>query len=238
MELAGVGLAAGRSDGVARCVDRLPSDVPSGSDPVVWVTPGPDWPGPGLAPPTTAAVIVETSPNAPGPASVPVVGGLPANVFRDADRLVVDGDRGVVRLSSVREVRVVTAFVERDDGRILLLRRSGQVGSFQGRWAGVSGFLEDPTAEGQALREILEETSLPPAALTVLGTAPPIYARDGGTVYAAQPFRIRTRDAAVRLNWENDAFDWVDPAEIARRPTVPNLDRAWRAVAPAVRPKR
>jgi len=56
------------------------------------------------------------------------------------------------------EKRVVTCFLE-SDGEILILRRSRQVGSYQGKWAGVSGFIET-TADEQALVEIEEETGL------------------------------------------------------------------------------
>ena len=60
---------------------------------------------------------------------------------------------------NLQEKQVVTCFLE-SDGEILLLRRSEQVGSYQGRWAGVSGYIET-TADEQALVEIEEETSLP-----------------------------------------------------------------------------
>ena len=58
----------------------------------------------------------------------------------------------------LQEKRVVTCFLE-SDGEILILRRSEQVGTYQGRWAGVSGYIET-NADEQALVEIEEETSL------------------------------------------------------------------------------
>ncbi|GAG83818.1 unnamed protein product [marine sediment metagenome] len=58
----------------------------------------------------------------------------------------------------LQEKQVVTCFLE-SEGDILILRRSEQVGSYQGRWAGVSGYVET-TADEQALVEIEEETSL------------------------------------------------------------------------------
>lgn len=39
-------------------------------------------------------------------------------------------------------VKVVTVFLRRG-GRILILKRSRKVGSYQGRWAGISGFIEE-----------------------------------------------------------------------------------------------
>ncbi len=58
----------------------------------------------------------------------------------------------------LKEKQVVTCFLE-SENKILILRRSEQVGSYQGRWAGVSGYVET-TADEQALVEIEEETSL------------------------------------------------------------------------------
>ena len=60
----------------------------------------------------------------------------------------------------LQEKHVVTCFLE-SGNRILILRRSEQVGSYQGIWAGVSGYIEaNTTADEQALLEIEEETSL------------------------------------------------------------------------------
>ena len=71
---------------------------------------------------------------------------------------------------------VVTCFLE-SDGKILLLRRSDQVGSYQGRRAGVSGYVET-TAEEQALVEIEEETSLCGEGLKLVKKGDPLVLND------------------------------------------------------------
>jgi len=64
----------------------------------------------------------------------------------------------MMMVGSVREpTAVVTAFLQYA-GRILLVQRSGRVGSYQGRWSAISGYLEDATPLAQACREIREET--------------------------------------------------------------------------------
>lgn len=56
----------------------------------------------------------------------------------------------------MEERRVVTCFLEHD-GKIPLLRRSQRVGTYRGRWAGVSGYIEEGnTPYAQALEEIRE----------------------------------------------------------------------------------
>src|SRR5436190_19234639 len=63
--------------------------------------------------------------------------------------------------SPLRITHVVTCFLRRDDGRILIVKRSQRVGSYHAHWAGISGFLEPHvTPDEQAYTEIREETSL------------------------------------------------------------------------------
>ena len=165
----------------------------------------------------------------------PVVGGLECAIFRDGDLVTLDGGNGRVDLAGVTEVRVVTSFLERGDGRVLLLRRSQRVGSFRGRWAGVSGFLEDPLPLDQAVREIAEETGIARRDLDLKAAGPLLHARNEEKVYVVAPFRFRTRSTDVRLDWEHSECAWVDPPEIRRLDTVPRLDVAWASVAPIAR---
>ena len=76
---------------------------------------------------------------------IPMVDGIDISVLKSGDRAVVNGDDGTVDLSGVEERHVVTGIL-RQRGRILLLKRSDEVGSYRGLWAGVSGFVE--TGEG------------------------------------------------------------------------------------------
>ena len=162
----------------------------------------------------------------------PVVGQLGIDLFRDGDRVHVDGGEGTVKLEGVEEVRVVTSFLENATGQVLLLRRSARVGSFRGRWAGVSGFLEDPTPEAQARREILEETGIAEPELVLQASGLPVYARDDRRIFVVYPFRFRVRGGEVHLDWEHTESEWVDPEEIRSRETVPKLWEVWRTVAP------
>lgn len=134
----------------------------------------------------------------------------------------------------VEVVHVVTAFL-RHDGRILLLRRSDRVGSYRGCWAAVSGYLEEPTALAQALREIGEETGIPPAAVALAAEGEPMAVDDAALQrrWVVHPFLFDVASApSVRLDWEHSAFRWVHPAELARLPTVPRLADALAACWP------
>jgi len=137
----------------------------------------------------------------------------------------------MVERTRLRRHDVVTAFLRRD-GRILLVRRGGRVGSYRGRWSAISGYLEDPTPLAQARREIAEETGVGPdqIALTAAGGPIDVAAPERATLWVVHPFLFELAPGAeIRLDWENVDLDWVPPAEIARRDTVPRLLDAYRA---------
>jgi len=164
---------------------------------------------------------------------IPTIARVDADILREGETVEVNGTLGRFRIEGVEEVEVVTSFLERPDGRILLLERSSRVGSFQGHWAGVSGFLEASSPLEQAYREIVEETGLTANDVDLLSEGAPVLARDGARVFVVHPFRFRALRTDVTLDWEHTRAEWVDPEEIRRRPTVPKLDRVWESVTAA-----
>ena len=239
MTLPAVALAPGRASGVVRfCDDPLVWGSRSAEADDVLALPALWWPPTEELPPSARAVVLHGLPRATTTAvRLPVVAGIDRDVLRDGERIAVDGTSGAISIADVEEVPVVTAFLERDDGRILLLERSSKVGSFQGHWAGVSGFLEDPTPLDQVLREIREEVGFTADDLRLAAAGPPALARDGSRVFVIYPFRFRAERTDVRLDWEHTRAEWVEPGEIRRRPTVPKLAQVWESVAPPVGPK-
>ncbi len=124
----------------------------------------------------------------------------------------------------LQEKKVVTCFLE-SDGEILILRRSGQVGSYQGKWAGVSGYIET-TADEQALTEIEEETSLAGEDLKLIKKGRPLEVKDDklGVKWVVHPylFHIKDRDK-IKIDWEHKEARWIQPRDIDNFETVPKL---------------
>ena len=120
------------------------------------------------------------------------------------------------------EKHVVTCFLE-CDARILILRRSEMVGSFRGRWAGVSGYVET-TADEQTLIEIEEETGLRREDLELVRKGDPLEAEDEGIKWVVHPylFRIKERNK-VKIDWEHNKIRWIKPGDIDNYETVPML---------------
>ena len=218
-------------------------------DPLVWGSgrPGPEvlalpalwWPPPHALPGTVRAVLLHGHPGSSRSGSaLPAVAGVDADLLQELERVDVNGSKGTFSIEGVEEVPVVTAFLQRADGRILLLQRSEKVGSFRGRWAGVSGYLEDPTPLEQAYREVGEEVGLARDSLHLAATGTTVLVRDRARIYVVHPFRFTVGSPEIRLDWESVRAEWVLPEELGLRPTVPKLDRAWETVASAPRPKR
>ena len=119
---------------------------------------------------------------------------------------------------------MVTCFLE-SNGEILILRRSQQVGSYQGRWAGVSGYIET-TADEQALVEIKEETGLSGEDLKLIKKGKPLPIKDEklGVKWVVHPylFHIKDRDK-IRIDWEHEEMRWIEPKDIDNYQTVPRL---------------
>lgn len=116
----------------------------------------------------------------------------------------------------------MTCFLE-CDARILILRRSEMVGSFQGRWAGVSGYVET-TADEQTLIEIEEETGLRREDLELVRKGDPLEAEDEGIKWVVHPylFRIKERNK-IKIDWEHNEIRWIKPGDIDNYETVPML---------------
>ncbi|HXY12156.1 MAG TPA: NUDIX domain-containing protein [Thermoplasmata archaeon] len=233
MALPGLGLYHGWARGTVHLVDDPLHWRSERSGPEVLGLPALWWPPKERLPRGVVAVLLHGVPTEAGrPVRVPTVARVDRDVLREAETVEVNGSLGRFRIEGVEEVGVVTSFLEREDGRVLLLERSEKVGSFQGHWAGVSGFLEASTPLEQAFREILEETGLTANDLDLVTEGAPVLSRDGSKVFVVHPFRFRARKTDVRLDWEHTRFEWVEPSEIRNRAIVPKLDRAWESVAP------
>lgn len=126
---------------------------------------------------------------------------------------------------SVAEIRnVVTAFLEHD-GKILLVRRSQAVGTYQGRWSGISGYLEHEPLE-QALIEIREETGLSDNDVELVKQGEPLEILDAeqNRRWRVHPFLFHVkRPDVIQLDWENLELRWIVPSEIDNYETVPSL---------------
>ncbi len=124
---------------------------------------------------------------------------------------------------------VVAAVIQRADGRVLLVQRGPTAPTFPGYWGVITGFIEaGETAAAAALREIAEELGV---SGRVLRGGEPFRVDIGSLVVQVWPL-LCAIDApeAIVLHPENQRYDWVALEDVFTRPTIPQLDRDFRAL--------
>ncbi|MCI4348855.1 MAG: NUDIX domain-containing protein [Thermoplasmata archaeon] len=169
--------------------------------------------------------------------SLPILEGIELDLLRRGDHATLDGRRGILRLPDVREINVVTAFLENDAGRILLLRRSSKVRTFRGWWAAVSGTMEGTGVLAEARREISEELGVAPSELESPAIGKHLLVRNAARIFRIHPCRFRVHDPHVVLNWEHTRSTWIRPGEIAQFRVVPKLAEAYRTTREKAAPR-
>ncbi|MDI6815336.1 MAG: NUDIX domain-containing protein, partial [Dehalococcoidales bacterium] len=103
------------------------------------------------------------------------------------------------------------------------MRRSKQVGSYRGRWAGVSGYMEMNPDE-QARKEIEEETSLAGEDLKLIKKGKPLLVKDKklGVKWVVYPYLFHIKDRGkIKIDWEHKEMKWITPKDIDNFETVP-----------------
>lgn len=128
----------------------------------------------------------------------------------------------------MKRKEIVTSFLFKD-GKVLLLKRSDKVGSFRGKWAGVSGFIEDENSLEAALREIEEETGVDSKYLELLKIGIPFDINDivNDTIWSINPFLFLFKGEEIKIDWEHDTFEWIYPKEMEKYDTVTNLKKTF-----------
>ena len=120
---------------------------------------------------------------------------------------------------------VVTVFLTHRS-KILVLKRSREVGTYKGHWAGVSGYLESEDPLKQAYSEMAEEVGLSKQDVTLVKAGKPLEIVDDAQdrAWRVHPFLFSVHEPdTIRLDWENIEMRWILPEEIDQLKTVPAL---------------
>ncbi|MFO7792859.1 MAG: DUF126 domain-containing protein [Candidatus Saliniplasma sp.] len=153
---------------------------------------------------------------------IPLVDMIDTDLLKYGDNVLLDGNSGELELQNISSFPVVTSFIEKS-GKVLVVKRSDKVGSFQGRWSAVSGYLERKDPLEQAIEEIREETKMD---VELVNNGDVIFARGDNNIWEVHPYLFETQDEPV-LNWENTEYRWVTKEELKKLKTVPKLIEAY-----------
>jgi len=124
--------------------------------------------------------------------------------------------------------KVVTCLLE-NNGEILILRRSDDVGTYQEMWGGVAGFVEENEEPfDTAIKEIKEEVGLDKDDLFSLKRLDSIrftdLYRDKLYDWIVYPFLFHINDRdKIKIDWEHTEFRWIKPSELNNYETVPRF---------------
>jgi 8-oxo-dGTP pyrophosphatase MutT (NUDIX family) len=128
----------------------------------------------------------------------------------------------------MRTTKIVTSFIK-DDGKLLLLKRSNKVKTMKDLWAGISGIIEkneDPLSRAKI--EIFEEIGILEDEIKLIKAAKemrvksPQYENHEWQIF---PFLFEVKEPKIKLNWENSEYVWIKKEELSNYKTVPSLDR-------------
>jgi len=122
-------------------------------------------------------------------------------------------------------IDVVTAVLKNGD-KILILKRGDKVRTYKGKWACVSGYLEEnEEALERAYIEIEEETGLKRDDVKLIKAGEPIefYDEKEKMSWRVHPFLFEAKRRDVKIDWEHTEYKWIYPEEIVKYETVPKL---------------
>ena len=116
-------------------------------------------------------------------------------------------------------------------GRILILKRSQKVGTYQGKWACASGYIEEgETPYETAIKEMGEELGFNEEDVELIREGEVIFARDGEHLWAIHPFLFKAKRTDIKLDWEHDEYRWIVLGELEDYSTVPKLKETVESV--------
>lgn len=128
----------------------------------------------------------------------------------------------------MRSTKIVTSFI-RDNGKLLILKRSDKVKSMRGLWAGISGIIEKNEEPLKRARiEIFEEVGITEDKITLVKSAEemrvnsPQYENHEWEIF---PFLFEAKNPTIKLNWENSEYKWIYIDELEKFETVPSLQK-------------
>jgi 8-oxo-dGTP diphosphatase len=121
---------------------------------------------------------------------------------------------------------VLTVFVQYND-KILLLKRSNKVSTYQGKWNTVSGYLDEPRPLLEKIHEELqEELGITTDIIESYHIGESFSFKDPTIkkTWIVHPAMVTlNRLPQIVLDWEHTDYIWIDPQDMTQYDTVPNL---------------
>lgn len=141
---------------------------------------------------------------------------------------------GQVDYTGIRYAPVINCVV-RNDGEILLVRRSPGMRLYPNFWNGISGFLDDKRGiEEKVKAELREELGIEEEDISairrgfVFDQEEAKYAK----TWIVHPILVDVTTRKVRLDWEAATYGWFDPDDARKLDLLPGFDKVLDALFP------
>jgi len=133
---------------------------------------------------------------------------------------------GRIDYSHAKTALVITVFVKYHE-KILLLKRSNKVSTYRGLWNTVAGYLDEPKPViDKIFEELREEIGIEEDNIKTYKIQEPFSFEDHSInrIWIIHPAVVElNKKPYIKLDWEHDEYQWIDPEDINNFNTVPNL---------------
>ncbi len=132
---------------------------------------------------------------------------------------------GQIDYTDAKEAPVLNCVVRYED-KILIVRRSGELGFYPGLWHGIAGFLDDGKDPlNKAREELMEETGIGPEHVLYAASGPILRLADAayGKTWHIHTVLLEVDTDNVALNWEATDHRWVTLEELSGYELLPGF---------------
>lgn len=158
------------------------------------------------------------------------MGKLPKSLKRLHKKLPKFPD-GRINYTDAKEAAVLTCFIEYQ-GKILLLKRSDQVGTYKGLWNSVAGYLDElKPLEDKVKEELKEELGILEQDIEEIKLGQIFEFTDESIdkTWIIHPVLVKLEtEPNIKLDWEHTEYLWINPEEITSYQITPRLDESLR----------
>ena len=135
---------------------------------------------------------------------------------------------GRIDYSNSDTAPVIRVFLKYKD-KILLLKRSEKVRTYQKKWNAVAGYLDETKPiKKKVLEEIKEELEVAEDNILSVHIRKPFKFTDKiiKKTWIVHPILVKLRNKPdIKLDWEHTEYKWIKPEELEKFDTVPHLTR-------------
>ncbi len=143
-------------------------------------------------------------------------------------------ERNRVDYTNIRYAPVINCVVRSED-KILIVRRSDEVGFYPGYWNGISGFLDDDRDVKEKVKaELKEEIGLTEDHIKAITVGSIFHQEEPAynKTWIVHPVLVDVDADEIELDWEAREHRWVSPAELDEYDLLPGFDRVVEIVLP------